>query len=404
MIRSALVLCAGIILATSVACAPASSPPTAAAAAAGCDIGSRITELGPGFSPAGYGNCIAGAHCPYDDPTRYINNPPSSAFAAEKAAIISAYNIAPSFFQTALCGVSAIYVDSDTDTTKPPSWGMRERLFPTGARGYRTHIGISARLLTALQSAPNPYAWYEQAIVAGLAGTVFDQPPGPPPSLPPSSATWVSHITFAANPDPAPASLSPTPYAIALLSVLAHEVGHVIWFDQIVAANAPPSSNDPLPALDTFYEFSWKTPTHKRGFHLFGEGNSAAKPLHPPVDADFVRYLQNSDTPDAAIALNKIYGGEWASLLATIAPDEDFVETYTLMAVAASSGGPLQSLKISIPATSRTPGYTDDILANLTQPSAPLYKKAQWITDCLGLQPGGLPPTCTIPSWRRGGH
>ena len=40
-----------------------------------------------------------------------------------------------------------------------------------------------------------------------------------------------------------------------------------------------------------------------------------------------------TDVIRAASDLKKIYGGDWASLLATFSTDEDFVEAYELLAL-----------------------------------------------------------------------
>jgi len=390
MIRAGFFVCALLFVLTASSCAPPSE--RASAAPMSCDISQKIRLLGlPGFSPTDYGGCTAGSACPFADPTKYVYGSPSDD---QVKAIVAAYDVAPPFLKASLCSLYAIYVDSDPDPTKSPAWGMRERRFPDPSGGYRTHIGFSARLLTALETAQTPYAWYETAILRNLAVSPFSAPPDPPPTLPPRSAAWLKGVTFTAKPDPAPVR----PEAIALLGVLAHEMGHVLWFDRVVAATAPPSSNDPLPALDTFYPISWRTPNHQRGFHRFGDGNHDANARHPPVDADFVRDLKNADTSTAAAHLDKIYSGEWASLFATIAPDEDFVETYKLMVVSSAWGGPLQSLELSIPATGLTPVYTQYPLANLANTATTLYRKAQWIANCLEIQRGA--PTCAAPPVR----
>jgi hypothetical protein len=163
MIRRMVLLCAGCIALVVSNCSPPQQ--SSLAVAQSCDISSMIQELTPGFSPVDYGNCTSGAACLFNDPTTYVSVSPSKNFPAEQAAIVAAYNISPAFFKNALCSLHAIYVNTDTDQTKPAAWGMRERRFPNGSGGYRQHIGISAGLLAALSDGtqyPVPYADYER--------------------------------------------------------------------------------------------------------------------------------------------------------------------------------------------------------------------------------------------------
>jgi hypothetical protein len=83
----------------------------------------------------------------------------------------------------------------------------------------------------------------------------------------------------------------------------------------------------------------------------------------------------------AAFNIATVYSdGNWASLFAFVAPDEDFVETYKLWVLAnAASGSNLQSLQIQIPLP--TP-RTVDVFNNFNNPNSNLGKKKIW-TDAL---------------------
>jgi len=84
----------------------------------------------------------------------------------------------------------------------------------------------------------------------------------------------------------------------------------------------------------------------------------------------------------AASDLKKIYGGDWASLLATVSTDEDFVETYELLALR-DMGAPLSSLQVTIPPAPSTGSTVKSISQYLLDPTTDLYKKARWIELCL---------------------
>jgi hypothetical protein len=383
MIRSALLFCVLVLASIVAGCAP---PPVPRVAAKSCDISSIIHQLKPGFSPVDYGNCIPGRSCGFQDPTQYLADPPSPAAVS---AIQGAYGVAPASFQAALCGLYAIYIDTDTDQSKPSAWGMRERLFPnaSGLGGYREHIGISATLLATLDP-QKPYASYEKSILLGL---LQPNPSGPTthPRLRRGAATWASGLTFTANPDPAPPSLSPSPTAIAVLAILAHEMGHIVWFDKVVGQSIS-ASNGPSPVTDNFTPISWKALNHQHGFRTFGAVNNDAQVQRPPVVADVVRDLNDSCNSCAANDLNSIYGkqgaysAEWASLFATVAPDEDFVETYKLLILTGNSGGPLQSLDLAIPATNGSSAYSEYVINSLNNPQSLLYAKAQFVRPLFG--------------------
>jgi len=383
MIRGTLLLCAVILASVFYGCAPPPAPRLAIAA--GCDIGAIVSELKPGFSPAGYGACIDKNACTFLGPQHYVPTHPSGNFANEKAAISAAYAVAPPFFQASLCSLHAIYIDTDTAQNKASAWGMRERLYP---HPFPDHIGISAAALTLLASSQSPYATYEKNVLDSLLNLP------PPQSFLEShrrrraGASWVDEITFIASPDPVVTPLlTPAQTAIPVLGILAHEMGHILWLDQIIDPSGSPVTNDPTPtpATDHFSAISWGAREHTRGFHAFGESNDYADPTRPPAIGNVLQDLHASCTSCAADHLNKIYSGEWASLFATVAPVEDFAETYKLMVLTGNSGGPLQSLSISVPGTNGSLPYSKDILYNLNNSQSILNTKMKAIVRALGL-------------------
>src|SRR6185312_4086010 len=104
-------------------------------------------------------------------------------------------------------------------------------------------------------------------------------------------------------------------------------------------------------------------------------------PQRRPVKADAQYDLHYLSPVQAATDLKRIYGGEWASLFATVAADEDFVETYKLVVLTDTSvptptRQALTALKITIP---RSGGI--DILASLNDPKTKLHEKAQWVRE-----------------------
>lgn len=341
MIRGLLILCACLL-------------GLAGEARAECDIAAKVAELKEGFAPVGYGNCKPGPACSFRGPREYIAKTPAASQSADAALIVAAYNAAPPFFQAALCRVDHIYIDTDTkNPAKPSVWGMRERLNPDGNKQPRIHIGIAKALLTDLTRQHTPYATYENQ----LAGTLLAASPTTP-------ARSLTALSYTAAPDPA---RPPQPAAIAVLAILAHEMGHIVWWEKDVGASD-------FPAI------SWTSKNVQHGFHEFGIEDPQNPAQRPPVKADVQYDLRYLPPGKAAADLQKIYSGEWASLFATVAADEDFVETYKLVVLTAPSGNAgrqaLTSIKVTIPGAAGA-----DVLANLNNPATKLAQKAKWVRD-----------------------
>jgi hypothetical protein len=335
MMRAVLVLCAGLV-------------GFAVDADAGCDISAKVAELGPGFSPVDYGNCAPGIACNFREPREFVAKAPAAALRGETAVIAAAYNAAPAFFQDALCRLDHIYVDTDTkDTQKPSVWGMRERLNVDPATGKpRTHIGISRQVLASLAKQARPYSSYENRVARMLLS-------GAPANL----------IAYAAAPDPG----GKQPAALAVLAILAHEMGHIVWWEDDIGSG-------PFP------EFSWTTKSVQHGFHNFGVEDPENPPKRRPVRADVQYALRYLPAGRAAADLRQVYGGEWASLFATVAADEDFVETYKLVVMTDTAPGAapgrlaLTRLAVSIPHSG-----AGDILASVKDPKTRLHDKVEWV-------------------------
>jgi hypothetical protein len=179
----------------------------------------NVVKLAPGFDAARYGDCeVKGATCDSPPTEGTVGTGPGQVPpmpSTAKSDIEAAFNIAPRFFQTELCNLDKIYIDTVLDSHNPLAWGIRERLYPypvvlTVPR--RKEIGISAKVWTTLGAATHPpYASYENSLFQALL-TPF-----------PSAATdWVNQFTYAAVPDTA----NPSP--VGALAILAHEMGHII--------------------------------------------------------------------------------------------------------------------------------------------------------------------------------
>lgn len=345
MLRSALL---GLVVLAPLALCACPSATHAATGSPPCDISSKIFLLSPGFSPVDFGSCRTAKQCA----DRHILGPQANGSppAQYSTPIVDAFGIAPPWFQNMLCSLDAIYIDNwntNTDPNKSLAWGMRERASKPDANGSQpTHIGISTEIIDDLRSSSTPYAFYESEVLTYLLLAPIS-PWGQKPAA--AAQSFVGTVTFAANPDPYPNTNDPE--VIAVLGVLAHEMGHVVWWKYDVG-----DYHDSNRAL--FSSFSFRNNTFPHGYHVFGKEDQNNPVISPPSIRD-VRYdLQYGNasqaTSQAAADLLKIYGGEWASLFATVSLDEDFVETFKLAVLTnLCNTGPLQNLWITIPGSQK---------------------------------------------------
>jgi hypothetical protein len=127
------------------------------------------------------------------------------------------------------------------------------------------------------------------------------------------------HGLFSVSVTPSTVAANP---AMSVLAVLAHEFGHVYWFDSFV----------PTPGGSFANTFC--------GGIFYRDGNWKGSPVSfPPPLPSADRFVFFGDTspysgsrvPGLPGTLHSIYGGgNWASVLAAFSPVEDFVETFQL--------------------------------------------------------------------------
>jgi hypothetical protein len=137
--------------------------------------------------------------------------------------LISAFQLAPPAFQIRLCKLDSIFVNgapcNDFGSCMASSWGYRASVDKS------THIAISAGLwgLTCpegIQANPYPYHCFESDLLKALLDQLAWSSSGgaPPPQ-------------YAANPDADSTGMT-------ILAALAHEVGHVRWYELMNRDNA----------------------------------------------------------------------------------------------------------------------------------------------------------------------
>ena len=255
------------------------------------------------------------------DPTGAATDPPTSTAAPTanvQADITAALALAPQFFKTQLCNLDGIYV-----TQGPESWGYRNI-----ANGKR-YVALSASLWDA--SGPTKkYSKHQDEVAARLL----------------KSWPGLGH-------NPGPNNAADTP-AMAVLAALAHEFGHVLFYDTFVSPRgSAPTYTNPNFCGGTFFTDSWQilpaTPIPWRAYGI-PAGSHKSDDMQT---SDLLAVLPPSGGSDyrAGRKLDQIYSltgtnsprGRWASLFATFSPDEDFVETFKLF-VMKNAAQPLASM------------------------------------------------------------
>jgi len=183
---------------------------------------------------------------------------------------------------------------------------------------------------------------------------------------------WATSGPKYISPDPnGPANAA----GMTVLAALAHEFGHVFWYDNF--RPAPGGAYD----FNTFcggafYDNSWQDFKPPRLWREFGDPQYQHKPYDVQI-SQLALSVSLGTYSKAGDLLHRIYKkeGHWASLFAAFSPDEDFVETFKLY-VLANTTTPLRSLPLVY---SGTAAYNDDIPADYYNKNKHELKRK---TDC----------------------
>ena len=335
MIRSALILSAGILAAACFACvlpppAPPPPPPPQAALPLATPTGTRALSTCAGLNVY---LIDASASAPYSPdtliPPKTVANgtiPPAAA-----ADLQQAFSIAPDFFQQKLCSLTGIYIDPspclNADVGGSCSWGFRD---PKTGNEY---VGLSASLWANGSPAPilTDAATSEITFLLQSLNQGTVQWGTPPFTTPPY---FDSYLDTQPGGDPANTS------AMTVLATLAHEVGHIRWYE--INVPSPGGSynftNNPLnPCMNdtkSFWAGSWNYGGNTilleaprwRNFGDVSNSNNIDH-LKKPYLNEFTNPASGNALAQSLVNLHSKYQ-PWVSLLSSLTPDEDFVETY----------------------------------------------------------------------------
>ncbi|MBV9199379.1 MAG: hypothetical protein JOY83_06500 [Alphaproteobacteria bacterium] len=250
--------------------------------------------------------------------------------------LTAAFDRAPDFFRDKLCSLDGIFVVQNACASTgctvndaiDHSWGFRQQISPP-----KRYIATSAALWEN-GSAPN-FSTYKnlrlRAVLARLHG---------------NGLSWFKLPRLQS---PQFVSSSPDTAAMTMLAVLAHETGHVLWFDAFVNPPGGPFNADNFCGGKFYARAVWPKIAVPSGRWVgFGE-QLANQPRKPNYAGTLQSHLSRANFLQARGGLRSMFHDrEAAGALATFSPIEDFVEAYEWH-VLLSAKPPLTDLTIQIP-------------------------------------------------------
>jgi hypothetical protein len=314
------------------------------------------------------------------------NNPSLTSLTAQmQTDLLNAYCNAPDFFRHHIDAVDYIYIDA---TGCGANWAScpaisGESLYSWGRRlaGGYTMIGIPAAIWPSTTTTI-PITQYETGALqyliqlpllggGGNYSSANDYPYFPNPSSGFLTNTWL------------------TP-----LAALAHELGHVRWYE----VSARSGYGQPFDFYKLTYDPAASRREHCKVGSLSSSGTNpgffagwASQSLGNLVSNIRWRYFgtpqdEHAQAPTFATdyahattdlskeqLINLLYSSSqpWASYLAALSPEEDFVETYKFGTLA---GAGITSMQLQVPLVTASPPPPPDVYADYTNGNKPLLK------------------------------
>jgi hypothetical protein len=314
------------------------------------------------------------------------NYTPVSANSPIYTDLMNAFTAAPKRLQRRLCTVT-VFIDqtacSSASCANGISWGFRN---PTDTS--QRYIALSQGLWGGGQSAAFQYSTYETAAIGQILTRL--QAPWPTTATPPGPqflpATYISNSGVATSVNTS---------AMTVLAALAHEYGHIVWYDLIKGSdqNYVPGTfcraNPKVPG-DGFFDGSWTSVTPPNSFQGFAETTNDAHAAGIQV-ANLVSAIQGQQWSTAAADLNAIYSsdasnptGIWPGLFGFVSPEEDFVDSFKIFVMTrpeTNGGMPVNWMPLQIFSdTGPQPAYTPDIYSLLAHAKKKVLKRK---LDCI---------------------
>lgn len=359
MMRYALLLCSALIAAVVFGCmAPGSTPPPPPAfmrtVACSFDAATKVSELDPSSDPAGYTACALTSNPTCLGRPKISSHPVlSGRLPAIQTAVQKVFDNSPPDLQFELCTVDQVFIDPNQSA---PNWGLRD---PRSGRVDIKWIGISVREFPEITVAPL-YAKLETDNVKNLLLGGMPLPGS-------DGMNWLNGVSHNASPD------NPT---IQIMAILAHEMGHIMWWAEEIPDVQCPAGGARFASIGGWLP---QPINNRRGFHGFG----ADRGNHSALESFSIQGMR-AELRGNAISLSHLTqdmvgvykDGNWADLFSFVDPDEDFIETYKFWALTHAQGGfALNSLSIQFPGSG---GLIPIVQNGIFGPTGQLSVKRSW--------------------------
>ena len=398
MIRSVLLHCVLILAASCFACAPLPPPPPyppsplVATCPDGSTFLSHVSMLAANYNPG-----------KFETPTASS----TSLSNQEQADLSAAFIAAPMRFQKALCNLSGIYIDPSASY----SWGFRD----PKTQQYR-YIGLSQQSLwgSSGQSSPPNYSSSETTLICQVLVQLSAPWPPAPPCPAASTTTAPNPPTFSGatntNTTTNVTTSVDTP-AMTVLAALAHEYGHILWYDLIRGNNksdyVPADFCRSYPGVrgDGFFDKSWSSVRIPARFLTFAYLSSDQHISGDVQTTTLTSAINSQNWPSVVNYLNEYFtpysssnkpNGVWPSVFGSISPEEDFVETFKIYIMTkpdTNGGAPVTSMPLKLYAAARAspisppPDIYQEIYQDITRGNQHERKRKM---DCIDVKWAGL--------------
>jgi hypothetical protein len=385
MVRTALLAGAGVIAAACVACTPKPQPPPPGPPP---EHRAQICNPDDADSFIRSVHFLKSGYDPADPYTRFADPPITDEPlpSVVEADLRSAFTVAPPFFKDDVCKLDGIFInqtDCDDGNLRnscfDASWGFRSPLEPNRGKRY---IAISLSNWTAgrpLRRADSRYGGRKPEFRHAQRLTEYNT------RQLNTLLKSLNHLTWKAPPkfDSKISDDTANSPGMAVLAVLAHELGHVRWYDfvepdpglnhegnyDLSRLKCPDGSNfldswNPVVSRNkAFAAPEWLPFGQPADEHLVVHAPETGPPItdftrpgqrasadsQSKADMDKGRHRDNQPLVALAVSLDDLYGDNrpWASLLGSLSPTEDLVETYVLLALKRARPS-LVSLRLNI--------------------------------------------------------
>jgi hypothetical protein len=277
-----------------------------------------------------------------------------------KVLLGDAFNASSAKLKGHLCGLNKIFVNNSPAQTRKGSWGIWEADDQVYAEGQKKYVAIDGDALRDILNTPS--GSLRRVENSKIAAT-----------LPRGRASWNEN----ARPSFISFDSSASEASAAIVSILAHEIGHVLWHEFVKQG-----TNCYTAELTATWQPGW---TNERWKRLAARDSASLRNGVPhPESVDDDAEQANGKRRAAGKAKRMVETKQFSSILGAASPEEDFVETYKTVVLSRSGLG---SLVLSVPDQNDTGTPTGaqliqlDVISATADATSALSRRARCIAD-----------------------